>query len=173
RSAREKAEVYLLRVNLESSRGENLRALANGREGLALLGLHLPTRGSQLAVVSRLAAVPLRLVGRGVDELAALPASDDPDRRLILQPLMAVAPPAYMVDTNLMAWIGLRMVAESLSHGVSAPSAYGFLALGILMAGVLGRYEYAQVCADVAEALFRRFPEPFLAARIDFVVPSY
>ncbi len=173
RTAREKAQIHLLRVGLESSRGENHRALEIGRAGLALLGVELPTRGNQLVVAGRLAVLQVRLLGRSADDLAGLPAMHDPDRRLALDLLMAVAPAAYMCDTNLLAWVGLRMVSESLSHGLSGPSAYAFTIMGILMAGALGRYAYAQVFADAAESIHRRFPDPFLTARLDFAIASY
>jgi len=173
RTAREKAQIHLLRVGLESSRGENHRALEIGRAGLALLGVDLPRRGNVLVVAGRLAALQVRLLGRSADDIAGLPAMDDPDRRLALDLLMAVAPAAYMCDTNLFAWVGLRMVSDSLSHGLSGPSAYAFMILGTLMAGVLGRHAYAQVLADAAEAVHRRFPDPFLTARLEFALASY
>jgi len=173
RSDREKAQIYLLLVGLETSRGENRRALETGRAGLALLGLALPARGSQLAVAGRLAALQLRLLGRSAADLAGLPAMDDPDRRLALDLLMALAPPAYLSDTNLFAWIALRMVSETLSHGLAPPSAYAFVLLGVMVAGVLGRYAHAQVLADAAEGIHLRFPDPFLTARIDFGLASY
>lgn len=173
RTAREKAQIHLLRVGLETSRGENQRALEIGRAGLVLLGVDLPQHGSAVAVAGRLAVVQVRLLGRSAEDLAGLPAMDDPDRRLALDLLMALAPAAYLCDTNLFAWIALRMISDTLSHGLSAPSAYAIVVLGILMAGVLGRYTYVQVLADAAEAIHRRFPDPFLTARLDFVIASY
>lgn len=85
---------------------------------------------------------------------------------------MALVPAAYLCDTNLFAWIALRMISDTLSHGLSAPSAYAIL-VGVLMAGVLGRYTYVQVLADAAEAIHRRFPDPFPTARLDFGIASY
>lgn len=68
----------LLRVGLETSRGENQRALEIGRAGLALLGVDLPKHGSAVAVAGRSAVVQVRLLGRSAEDLAGLPAMDDP-----------------------------------------------------------------------------------------------
>ena len=172
-SVRERAQIHLMRASLEASRGESLRALEIGRAGLALLGVKLPTRGNPLLVASRLAAMHLRLRGKSATDLANLPAVDDPRRRLILELLMVLTPPAYLCDANLLAWIGLRMLAESLDHGISAPSAYALVLFGALEVGLLGRYERAQVLADAAAAIQERFPDPFLAGRIGFLSAFY
>jgi len=172
-SVYERARIHLMLARLEASRGENLRALEIGRTGLALLGVRLPTRGNPLLVASRLAAMHLRLRGKSAADLANLPAADDPRQRLVLDLLMVLAPPAYLSDANLLAWIGLRMLAESLGHGISAPTAYSLVLYGVLEVGILGRFERAQMLADAAAAIQERFPDPFLAGRIGFLSAFY
>ena len=172
-SARTRAEIHLMQANLETSRGEHRRVLEHGRAGLALLGVRLPRKGNPLAVAARLVALQVRLRGLSAAELAALPAMRDPTQRLVLDLLMAISPSAYMVDSNLLPWIGLRMVSLSLTHGLSAPSAYALLVFGILELGVLGRYDHAQRTATAAESIHSRFPDPFLTVRVEFLVASY
>ncbi|MGB1274149.1 MAG: ATP-binding protein, partial [Nannocystaceae bacterium] len=177
RTVREQVHIHLVRVNLEvsrdASRSASLRALEIGRAGLALLGVRLPTKGNQLLNASRLAMMHLRLGNKSTDELANLPAVDDPQHRLVLDLLLALAPPAYLVDPNLVLWIVLRMLNESLDHGISAPSAYALVMFGSLEVGLFGHLERAQTFAEAVTALQQRFPDPFLAGRIGFLSSFY
>ncbi|MDR3490086.1 MAG: hypothetical protein P4M05_35055, partial [Bradyrhizobium sp.] len=82
-----------------------------------------------------------------------LPLMTDPVLQAAVQVLSEVAAPAYFVDPPLFCLIICRMVKVGLQHGLSGPSAYGYVNWGVLLSGAFHRYSdgyrFAKLACDL------------------------
>ena len=164
--ARDRADLYTLLAVLETNRGDVVAAVTAGRQGLAAFGYRLPAKTTTLSVLRAFARFQL-LRGRApVESILDLPLLRDLDRRSELRVLMAMAAPAYFVDTNLASVILLRIATISLKHGINDITPYGLVGAGLVIAGTFGRYEPAYALAKVAKELNHRLANAELQAKI-------
>jgi len=161
-------QVYELKVMLESSRGEHHGAIARGLAGLRALGERLPAAPGRLAALAELARTWRALRRTALDELHLLPASRSEDAAAS-RLLVALSAPAYLVDANLLAIVMMRIVRRSLTFGVSDVSSHGFAGFGLIVAGLLGRYDQARRYAVAAHALGERFGNRWLSPKVDLM----
>ncbi len=166
----ERAEVYELKVSLETYRKQNALALATAFEGLAQLGVHLPQSATVPIVLLEFLRVQLARRWRGAEELTGLPDLDEPRKRLLQRLLTTAAPAAYFVDTKLAALILLKSARISLRDGYTDMSAFGIAGYGFVLSGVFGRHKEAYEFGKLALRLNERFKNSWLDVKLDFLV---
>jgi predicted ATPase/serine/threonine protein kinase len=161
-------QIYELKVMLESSRGEHRAAIERAIVGLGALGEHLPATPGKLAALTELARTWRALQKLDPDDLQVRPSSGDEDAAAS-RLLVALSAPAYLADANLLAIVMMRIVRRSLAFGMSDVSSHGFAGFGLIVSGLLGRYERARQLAMVAHQLDERFGNPWLAPKVDLM----
>jgi predicted ATPase/GAF domain-containing protein len=132
RTPLEKANVYAVRVVLESNRSRYGRALELGQEGLSLLGHSLPRDPADWALAE---VWRRRVADKRAEDFAALPELADDTLRAVLATLVALAPSVYFIDSRLLAWLILRCLTLCLDHGNARHSAvvYVMYAMPLLL----------------------------------------
>src|SRR6185436_17639132 len=168
RSAVHLGRIHELEVMLASSRGEHRAAIARGLLGLAALGERLRARPGRLAALVELVRTWWALRRLDPDDIRVRPPSGAEDMAAS-RLLVALSAPAYLADSNLLAIVMMRIVRRSLQFGVSDVSAHGFAGFGLIVSGLLGRYERARRYALVAHQLDERFGNPWLQPKVDLM----
>ncbi len=156
-TATEKAELYAIRIDIDTMRGRYRRAVGSAREALAILG-HAAPRGKtplHTALANR-AWVAGALARRRPAELATLPAVADAHLTAVIKILGKMTTPAYFVDGDLLEWAvheGLRL---TLRHGATADTARIFSAYGMYLIAQRRDYRRAAVLGRLALAYAER-----------------
>ncbi len=167
RSALDRADVYaLLMVEFETM-SRYADALAAGLDGLRRLDVAIPADSAewQSALAAELDAIRRAIGARPIASLVDLPRVDDPRIRQAMRLLQAAWAPAYISGrTRLGDLVAARLVRLSLEHGISEPSAFGFLHHAITVGSQLGQYERAAELGQLALAVNERFADLRLRA---------
>jgi predicted ATPase/serine/threonine protein kinase len=157
RSDSERAELYVLRIHMQSHHAEYAEAVEVGRQGLRYFGVQLPERPGRLAVLRELALLRYRRGRRSVAELVDLPESRDERIRCAMQVVTAMTPCAFFVDRTLMTVAQLKMVGLTIQYGATEHSAFGFVGYGMALSGGLGQYDKGFELGELAIRLNHRF----------------
>ncbi|WAS98052.1 sensor histidine kinase [Nannocystis punicea] len=162
----DRAAVHDLKVALETDRANIHAALAAGRAGLALLGVHVPASASRLSILRELAAVRW-LRGRApLRALADLPPVRDPRIGSALRLLCTICVSAYHHQPDLSLLYGLRALALALRHGVIGESAIAVALYAFAHVHMFDDVAGARALVDVAYALADRFGDPRLGPQL-------
>ena len=149
----DEAAVYDLKVRLHTLKSEPHEAVATALTCLRRLGIDMPAHPTQEQVQAEYETVWQILDGRSIESLIDLPLMTDPVLQAAMQVLSEVAAPAYFIDTRLFCLVMCRMVKVSLQHGLSGPSAYGYVSWGVLLSGAFHRYgdgyRFAKLACDL------------------------
>jgi hypothetical protein len=121
----------------------------------------------QYAVVRRAQA------GRPIEALAGMPDLDDADKQCVTKLLMAVAPAAFFISTELVTVCLMHIAGISMRHGVSDVSAYGLAGYGAVLSGAFGRCHDAHAFGQVALRLNERFGNAALTSKLYFLNGTY
>ena len=171
--AEDSAALWAAWISLETGRGHFHQAIAAGREALRELGLPLPARITRATVVRQYLANRWAHRHIEVPDLVQLPELRDPRIRASLDILVALGPSAFFVDSQLLAWLNLRVGGESMRHGVCEVSPFGFAGYGKVLAGLFGEYARAAELGEVALALNRRFPSEVMAGKVRLQIGAF
>jgi predicted ATPase len=168
-SVPDKTSLYVAWIALQTSRGELAAAVETGREGLRELGSPIPAKVSKVSVLSQYVACRYHQGRRPTSDLLHLPRLADPVREGVIELVVALAPAAFFLDTNLLAWLELEGVAVSVRYGVSEVSSYAFAVYGTVLTAVFGKHDEGDAFGRLALALNERFQNHKLAARLHFL----
>ncbi len=159
----EAAAAYGLLVDVHVTEGHEEAAVENGRRGLRLFGIDLPTHPADAEVDAAYARVLARFAARPASAVLDLPLMTDPGARAACDLASALYAPAAYTDWNLF-WLAGSVAADlSLTHGNTSSSAAAYAALGFALSHRYGRHRDAFAFGDVAYRLAQR--EDFLAYR--------
>ncbi|WP_044965179.1 serine/threonine-protein kinase PknK [Sorangium cellulosum] len=168
RTAVDVGKVHELIVSLETSRGEHRSALKHGTSGLRALGEALPDTGDRPAALAELVKTAWALRRRSTQSLLNLDVSGQ-QNSAILRLLVAMGPPAYLIDSDLMSILMMRIVRRSLSGGITNVSSYGFAGYGLILSGLFGRHRRAREFGMIASRMNERFSNKWLQPKIDLM----
>jgi len=169
----ERAEVYEVKASLETAQKQNRTAIDSAIAGLKLVGNTLPAEGSYGGLLKALGKVQWSLRGRSAQDLMSLSELTDPKKLVTLRLLIAIVPAAYFVDAKLFSIILLQIAQISLRFGLSDVSAFGFAGYGMVLSGALGAHERAHQFGRLAMQLQDHFRNPWLDAKLDFMVGAF
>jgi predicted ATPase/signal transduction histidine kinase len=137
------------------------RALDLGITALAELGMRVPRRPGKLRVARALVATMLRMRGRSVDSIVALPRMTDPHQLAVMDLINDIMFTAYLSSQELFAVLSLQMVDLSLRLGNCGGSLSGYTCLAILLCGVVGDTEWGNRIADAVDRMMPMFPTAY------------
>jgi PAS domain S-box-containing protein len=149
----DEAAVYDLKVRLHTLKTEPHDAVATALTCLRLLGIDIPAHPTQQQVQAEYETVWQILDGRSIESLIDLPLMTDPVMQAAMRVLSEVGAPAYFIDTRLFCLVNCHMVKVSVQHGLSSPSAHGFVTWGFALGAVFHRYgdgyRFAKLACDL------------------------
>jgi PAS domain S-box-containing protein len=127
RSEVEQAELYAVRIALETGRGRYARAIELGRSALAALGHPIPRLNSPLPLIAIRLKVLLALRGRRPQELAAQPELTDARLRAVARIMSELDAATFLVDKKLMLWMQHDNIYLAVKHGNTATTAAAYV----------------------------------------------
>jgi predicted ATPase len=160
------AALYVSKIGLDTGHGRFADAIATGRTALARFGVTIPKKGSTAAVLREYAATRWTQGRRRIPELNDLPRLDDIDKQCAMHILIALAPPAFFVDTALLSVCLMRIARLSMKHGLSNVSSYGFAGWGLVLSGAFLKHDEAYQLGQLALRLNERFDNHHLVCKL-------
>jgi class 3 adenylate cyclase/tetratricopeptide (TPR) repeat protein len=151
----ERGKAYYLKILLSSGLDRSDEAVTLGVEALQLFGERLPPAPKPLDLLVELARVVYRLRGRAPETLMHLPKMSDPDKKSVINLLMAICPAAYFRNPDLMCLAALRIVRMSLESGQTSASPFGYVLYGLVRGALFGDYktgyEFGRLAVELAD----------------------
>jgi predicted ATPase/signal transduction histidine kinase/CheY-like chemotaxis protein len=148
--------------------GEHSTAIAEGRRGLALLGVPLTEAGLAKAAGREQAAVGALMARLHPVSLESLPTLCDPAVLTEMELLDALIPSSFFTEQELFTLIILRMVRLTLEHGIGPHSGYPLAFQGSI--GIAeGSNEAGRAMAQAGLAHARAQGDPAYLCRVLFI----
>ncbi|RSZ56650.1 AAA family ATPase [Massilia atriviolacea] len=175
RSRSDLARVALLRVAVYQLRGRFDQAVAVAFDALALFGVTFPSVRAEIdwALRDERAAIALRMDGRSIDSLGALPVSTDPEVAIVAELLSDVGSPVFSARPELYFLLAAKALNYTLTHGRTESSCMIYSRYAILLVS-LGAIEDAFAFSALAiEQVQFNAPPSKRSGRLRFVHAAY
>lgn len=137
----ERAELYKLKCEICSLRGDYAGAIGTAADGLASLGVHLPTQPTFEQAQQAWQGVQQVLEQRGLKLFDSLPALHDSTLLAVAELLASCVIPGSFIQPNMMLLASSRVIALTLEQGMSAAAVHGLGWLGVAVACHYGNYQ--------------------------------
>jgi predicted ATPase/signal transduction histidine kinase len=165
-SETDKAAVYNQKMIMLAGLANHEDALRIGLAGLSLLGVSLPGSATLGAVLSRLAALKIRLFRKDPEELLDRPVIRDPRMLLTLNMLMNLSLSAYFCQPYLATWLALKIFRLTLKYGNSNVSPFAYVIYGSALCAVFRDYHTGYRYGKLALSANEKFGGPDMTAKL-------
>ncbi|AKT43285.1 trifunctional serine/threonine-protein kinase/ATP-binding protein/sensor histidine kinase [Chondromyces crocatus] len=162
-----------VRIQAYVHQGREQDSLRVGLAALASLGVSLPARHGRLAAGVALLRLRGLLVGRRVEDFAALPPMRDPERLAAMRLFALTSGPVYNTAVELAPYHALEHLRSTLDHGSAPESVSAYLNAAFLCGGVLGDVGMADRLAQLALHLTQHAALQPLRARSIFMAHCF
>ncbi len=153
----DRVDLQEIRVRDHLARNENPQALRCALTALGWLGVELPLKPNMAQIGLEVLRTRFALYGRTPERLRALPEATDPAALAIYGLLVVAAPAAYFASPHLLGMLICRLVRETLTRGVHARSAVGFMGYAMMRAAFFDDLGGAEMFGQFAHELLHRF----------------
>ncbi len=163
-----RVRIYQMLIDIHTVKLQPDKALAMGREALTWLGITIPQGQPTDSFVASVNEIDLILSERDIECIADWPEMRD-ERELAIAGLMThLVVPAYISAAEEFPFLAMEFVRRTLQGGLSRFSSMAFCVYGMLLAGVLGRYESAHLMGKLGTEIALRPDGVGLCARANF-----
>jgi predicted ATPase/signal transduction histidine kinase len=162
----ERGQIYNLQMTLATLKGEPVKAIEYGLNGLNKFKLKIKIKPSSLDILINLLKVLFLLRKYQISDLAKLPKMHHPSQLAKINLLMNLTGPAYQFNQNLFTLVIIKMVELSLKYGNSEFSPYAYAAYGIIAGSGLNKYGQGFALAQVAEQMNKKINNLAIFSRI-------
>ncbi|WP_437737733.1 hypothetical protein [Sorangium sp. So ce1335] len=168
RSRADRAALRRRKVSAELLRNDPLAALDEGLLALEPFGIRLPRFPEREALDREIAATAELLGDRPIASLVDLPPLDDPEIAALQCLLEELLMPSYALVTNNCGIFAMKLVQNTLKHGISTSSISAFLYAGMLFCAasdIERGYRFGLAAVELGERLSDRRAAPLLYSR--------
>jgi len=137
----DRAALAWMQITLFTAAGQLARAIATCLGYLRDVGVDWSATPSRAQAWDEYAPIAQRIGAGEIGAIAALPDLDDAELGATLDVLVAVLPPAFFSDENLVCLVLCRIANLSIAHGNADASALGYAYLGMMLGPYFGEYE--------------------------------
>jgi predicted ATPase/signal transduction histidine kinase len=169
----DKIRVYEVRIQALNAQNNPLEGVETGLSILRQLGHRLPQNPTRIHLLVSILKTRFTLVGKRIAAMEDLPEIDDPEVLAALRLFCEVGTASYFARPNLMPLTVLKSVALIVRHGNSSQSAFICSAYGVILCGVLGKFEAGYRFGRLSLHLLSRFRTASMEARIITMVSSF
>ena len=124
---------------------------------LKLLGVRLPKNPNKFDVLLGLVKTKLRLAGKPIENLLALPEMTAPDKKAAMRILNSIVSATYFIAPSLMPLLTFKGVSLSVKYGNSFLAPARYAGYGIILCGFFGDiesgYRYGNLALRVLKQL--------------------
>ena len=167
-----KAEVWIMMIVLYANRSDFAGAIELGVQALAVMGVEFPRSEEAalplfLAEAQRLKDV---LGARTIPSLIATPLLEDPVKKMVLNLVMSLAEPCYVIALPLRCALAAAITARmSAEFGFNDVSALGFTFYAPNVMGAFKDPDTAFQYGQLALSLMDKYPDVKQKSRIPFM----
>jgi len=129
----QKTEVRRLIMNVQSLKNDLLAALDEGLAALRAFGVDLPPFPDQNALAAERARTFAMIGDRPVASLVDLPLLNDPEIAALQDLLQEMFTPCYQLGTNNLGITVMKMLQNTLIHGISRNSIFAYMNFGTVL----------------------------------------
>lgn len=165
----ENAEIYSLKMMLNSSVGNYSDGIKLGIKALGYLGIKLPENPGKLDLIKEVLLSKWIFRNKKGDDLLNLPESNNHNIKKALEILTLLAAPANFMNDDLFSLIILKLAILSAKYGNTEFSAIGYSGYAIVAASVLGDYVKGQEFEKVSLKLADKYNNNSTSCLVNFV----
>ncbi|MDZ8054953.1 MAG: AAA family ATPase [Aulosira sp. ZfuVER01] len=158
KSLLDKVKIYELQMLFYIQRNQMKAALETGLKVLDMMGVNLAT-------------VPPEKMD--VEELANRPEMTDAEHLAIMRILVSCAAPAYATTPEVFPSIAFTLVNQSVEHGNTSLSAFGYALYGLILCAILGDIETGYRYGKLGLKLLEQFNAKQLKAAVHNIVHGH
>jgi len=161
----ERADIYGIKMALNSSLEKYQEMFQLGIKALSLLGIDLPENPGKFAFLKEILLAKWRLRNRKLGDLADLPEMTDPVQKKAILLLIVQACATAIVNPELCMLIFLKIGNLTVKHGNTDFSAIGYIDYSIFFGSVLGDYKKGREFELVALKLIEKYDHTSASAK--------
>jgi predicted ATPase/GAF domain-containing protein/tRNA A-37 threonylcarbamoyl transferase component Bud32 len=154
----DKTEVRRRRIGVQVLKNDLLAALDEGLAVMRDFGIDLPPFPDDATLLSEL-EVTLSLIGEKTDEeLLALPQQTDREIAALQEVLQELFTPCIFLGTNNFGITVMKILQNTLRHGISRSASYGFVNFGVVLCSRMdidNGYRFGKLATELAA----RYPD--------------
>lgn len=169
----DKVMVCTRKVRLFVNSANYKEAIKWGREGLKLLGVHLPTGNLKFHLLWELVKVKWSLFNKDPESLLTLPTLQDKKQLEMMQLFYMLIPPAYLSSRELFAFVVLKGLNLTLKYGNGPMTPYIYASYGIILNGLFENLKGAYSFGKLALALNGKFEDKQYVPPTRFLVGTF
>ncbi|UVI30663.1 AAA family ATPase [Paenibacillus spongiae] len=154
----DKALVYSLMIQLESSKDNYEEVISYGREALRLLDISHNFEPERLQLTMQWLRLSRKIRKHPIDSLHNLPPMTDESRRAAMSVMVHTSNALFFVNLNGWLASSLTMVEMTLEYGMTPEASIGFIAYAIFQYAYFRNYEAAFKWGMFACSLSRSYP---------------
>jgi histidine kinase len=169
----EVAAVYLLKSNILNEKP--MASIQTICKGLAALDFDFPLAPDDIEtkIEAKSAELKQKLEASTIEALANLPELSDPRKRLIMELLDNMVPPAVLANPRIFILVELTMLALALNDGVVPVSAKSFMDSAVVYLGNAYDLELTRKLSTVSFRLLERYNSPKWTTPVLFVYSTF
>lgn len=152
-----KLRVYARSVRAATATGESSEAIAVGREGLAMVGVHFPEDTTEANLLAGQIREELALTTKDINNLIERPCMTDETIKGAQQILAAMIPPIYFTRIDLLGAMAALSARATVRHGLDDAGALMLTLLAVIVAGQYGELEQSLAYGQTAIKYFERY----------------
>lgn len=151
-----RVRIYQMLIDIHTVELRTGKALEVGWEALGQLGVAIPKGGSTTSIEADVEEIDRILEKLDIERIANWPEMRDEHELAIAGTFTHMVMPAYIAAAGEFPFIVLEFIQRTLKGGLSRFSSYAFSVYGMLLAGVLERYESAYRMGQLAVEIAQR-----------------
>jgi predicted ATPase/two-component sensor histidine kinase len=137
----DRAALAWMQITLFTAAGQLDRAIDTCLCYLRQVGVRWSAHPARAEAWEEYAPILGRIRNGDVQAILSLPELQDAEREATLDVLVAVLPPAFFSDENLVCLVLCRIANLSIEHGNADASALGYAYLGMMLGPYFGEYD--------------------------------
>lgn len=169
----DKVKVYEVKLLAYIAQNKLQHLIDTALSVLKLLAVRLPTEPGREHIAQALGELEAALANRPVEELASLPKMADAYRLAAMRLLSIVSSVAYFDSPDLLPFLVLKMVTQSIEHGNAPESALAYANYGLILCGRMGDIDTGGQFGELALKVSEQFNAQELKARTHFAVNAF
>ncbi|MCV6638808.1 ATP-binding sensor histidine kinase [Candidatus Albibeggiatoa sp. nov. NOAA] len=151
----DKVKVYEIKIQALVAQNQLAQAVETALFILKQLDVHFPKKPQNYHIWMDLMRIQYKLWGREIADLNQLPEMRDPQKLATMRIMSSAVMPALLTKPELFPLLVFRLVNDSIHHGNSPVSAYGYASYGMFLCSKIGNikmgYEFGKLALDLVE----------------------
>ncbi|AUX47960.1 protein kinase [Sorangium cellulosum] len=158
RSRLDQTRIRRLKINVLMLQNDLAAALTEGVAAIGAFGVELAKSPGDDEVTAELDATMQLVAGRPIEALCELSRVTDPDMSALQEVLQELFLPCYFISPNNYAITVMKVVQNTLKHGIANSSMYAFVNFGVFLCA-RGDVEVGYQFGRAAMRLNQRYPD--------------